>query len=299
MNRAYFSENKTDPTIDKSMQLNFHEQKQHAVPITIGSIRPLKNNIVRMKKAIFLLVISLVSVIAAFGADLQKQMQEGNTLCKKGQYDKAIATYEGIIKTGYTSADLYFNLGYTYFKAKNINKAILNFERAKLLAPSDKDITYNLEFARSFTVDKIEVLPEVFLVTWFKSLRNMLNLSNWTFLSIVFFLGTLILFLIFLLSQRITLKKAAFWTGIVVFIFWGWSFGCAYSHYNAQTNKNTAIVFTPIVNIKSTPAETGNNLFILHEGTKVEIIDKVDDWCEIKISSGGRGFIKISDLEII
>jgi tetratricopeptide (TPR) repeat protein len=252
-----------------------------------------------MKKFIILGIAILLSFATSYAADLQKLVREGNEYCKKSQYDKAIANYQSVIKEGFASSDLYFNLGYAYFKSKNINNAILYFEKAKLLAPSDKDISYNLEFARTFTVDKIEEIQEVFLVTWFKALRNLLSLSTWTILSIVLFAATLAFSLVFLLSRSINWKKTAFWTGTVTLIFTLWSLGCAYSHYSAQTSHNTAIVFTPMINIKSSPSDTGNNLFILHEGTKVEIMDTVGDWCEIKIASGGRGYIKLSDLEVI
>jgi tetratricopeptide (TPR) repeat protein len=252
-----------------------------------------------MKKIILLSITILFSLTQTYASDLQKLVKEGNEYCKKSQYDKAIASYQAVIKEGYASSDLYFNLGYSYFKSKNYTKAILYFEKAKILAPADKDITYNLEYARSFTIDKIEEIPEVFLVTWFKALRDQLSLNAWTILSILSFIVTIVFYLIFLLSKSIIWKKTAFWTGTITLIFTLWSLSSAYSHYSAQTNHNTAIVFNPMVNIKSSPSETGNNLFILHEGTKVEILDIVGEWGEIKISSGGRGFIKLSDLEVI
>lgn len=252
-----------------------------------------------MKKILFLNIVLLISIFTGYAADLNKLVRDANQFCKTNQFDKAINNYETILKNGYTSADVYYNLGYAYFKSKNTSKAILNFERAKLLDPSNTDIADNLEYARSFTVDKIDSIPEVFLIAWFKALRNLLSLNAWTVLTIVFFTITLTLFLIYLLTNQLHLKKIAFWTGTILIIFTIWSFSSAYSHYSDLTGKNTAIVFSPVVNIKSSPDETGNNLFILHEGTKVKIIDRVGDWCEIIISSGGRGFIKASDIEVI
>jgi tetratricopeptide (TPR) repeat protein len=252
-----------------------------------------------MKKIIIFLIIAVIPVFNLMAIDLQGTIKEGNNFYSKNEFDKAIEKYKEVLKEGYTSSALYFNLGNAYFKTKDINNAILYFERAKILAPSDKDINYNLELAKSFTVDKIEAIPEVFLLTWFHNLRDIFSLPTWTSLSILLFIITLIAFLGFLLSNKLSLKKISFWFGVVMLILTIWSFSSAYSHYTAQTSHNTAIVFSPTVNIKSSPAESGNNLFILHEGTKVEILDKVGEWSEIRIVSGARGFIKTSDLEII
>jgi tetratricopeptide (TPR) repeat protein len=209
-----------------------------------------------------------------------------------------------VLNAGYASVGLYYNLGNAYFKVHDIKSAILYYEKAKLLDPSDDDVEYNLELARSFTVDKIESMNELFFVTWLTALRNIMSANKWGILSIISFLVMLGAFLLYLLSRKIHLRKLGFTIGVVLFFVSVVSFSMAYQLHTAQTARNTAIIFTPAVTVKSTPAESGNNLFVLHEGSKVEILSEMRDiskvdWCEIRISDGNKGWIKKQDLEKI
>jgi tetratricopeptide (TPR) repeat protein len=248
-------------------------------------------------------VIIIISLIAIFihvkAIDPKALLNEANALYSKAQFDKAIEKYKEIVKAGYASSELYYNLGNSYFKTHEIKSAILYFEKAKLLDPSDKDIDFNLELARGSIVDKINAVPEVFFVTWMKWLRNQMSANGWAVFSIAAFLFSLMLFLLYLLSGKLYLKKTGFWMGVTMLFLAITSFVMGYQLKWAQQAKNSAIIFTPSVTLKSSPSESGNNLFILHEGTKVEILDDAGDWREIRIADGNRGWIKISDIETI
>jgi tetratricopeptide (TPR) repeat protein len=250
-------------------------------------------------RKIFIIISFIAAFIPVKAADPKALLNEGNALYSKAQFNKAIEKYKEIIKAGYVSSELYYNLGNSYFKTHEIKSAILYFEKARLLDPSDKDIDFNLELARSFIVDKINAVPEVFFVTWLKWLRNCMSANGWAIFSTATFLLFLSLFLLYLLSGKLFLKKLGFWMGVVMLLFALTSFVMGYQLKWAQQAKNSAIIFTPSVTLKSSPSESGNNLFILHEGTKVEILDEAGEWREIRIPDGNRGWIRNSEIETI
>lgn len=255
-------------------------------------------------KKLFVLFGCIVIFCNVKAIDPKAQINEAKDDYSKGNYQKTIEIYQSLLNDGYVSVELYYNLGNAYFKARNIKSAILNYEKAKLLDPSDDDIEYNLQLARSFTVDKIESMNELFFVTWFKSLQNTMSATKWGWLSIISFLITLGAFLLYLLSGKLQLRKLGFTLGIVCFVVAGISFTMGYELNRALTARNTAIIFTSAVTVKSTPAESGNNLFVLHEGSKVQILSEMRDiskvdWCEIRIADGNKGWIKKTDLETI
>lgn len=237
--------------------------------------------------------------INAIASDPQLLIKEANNHYSRNEFDEAIIKYHLVIDSGHISAGLYFNLGNAYYKTHNIKNAILFYERAKILDPGDKDIETNLELARSQTFDKIESIPEVFFVTWFKWLQNRFSKNLWAIISIISFIVSISFFLIYLLSRIVSMKKASFWVGIVILIISILSFIFGYQLDKIESAHNKAIIFSPTVVVKSSPSDTGTNLFIIHEGTKVEVLDKIGDWNEIKIADGSRGWIKESDREII
>ncbi len=242
-------------------------------------------------------VILLISNVNAI--DTRAIINQANSFYTRNEFDEAIKKYQQAISTGNVTAGLYFNLGNAYYKTHNIKNAILNYERARLLDPSDKDIIINLEMANSQTFDKIESIPDVFFITWFKWLENRLSKGKWALMSVSSFIICIILFLIFLLSRIMTIKVASFYLGIFVLVIAIASYIFGYQLNKNQITHNKAIIFTPTVVVKSSPSDTGNNLFIIHEGTKVELLDKIGNWNEIKISDGRRGWMLETDMQVI
>jgi tetratricopeptide (TPR) repeat protein len=236
------------------------------------------------------------SMSCLFGFQPDSLVRTGNDLYAKGQYYYAINVYEQIVDSGYESAELYFNLGNAYYKVNNIALAILNYERAKKMNPWDKDIKHNLAIANAHIVDKIDVIPELFLKNWITNIVNITSSDNWAIISITSFILFLVLFLIYLYSARVGIKKLAFWLGILIFLISVTSFYSSLKRRQFLTLKNTAIIISPTVTAKSSPAEWGVDLFVIHEGTRVIIVDSINVWNEIKISDGKRGWISKSDL---
>jgi tetratricopeptide (TPR) repeat protein len=231
-----------------------------------------------------------------FGFQPDTLVRTGNDLYAKGQYYYAINVYEQVVDSGYGSAELFFNLGNAYYKVNNIALAILNYERAKKMNPWDKDIKHNLAIANARIVDKIDVIPEFFLKSWIAKIVNITSSDYWAILSISAFILFLVLVLIYLFSSRIALKKLSFWLGILIFIISVTSFYSSLKRKQFLTSRNSAIIISPTVTAKSSPDEWGVDLFVIHEGTRVIVMDSIDMWNEIKISDGKRGWINRTDL---
>lgn len=244
-------------------------------------------------QALFFLSLQFTSICSSASNEQEfKLIEQGNQAYNQGLFDQAIANYEKVIQSGYSSSELYFNLGNAYFKINDIANAILFYERAKRLDPGNESIEFNLGLANSRTVDKIEQVPDLFLIKWWKSIIYTTSLDNWARISIVTFVLSLILIGIFLLSSIIFVRKICFYTGIVVFLLTVFSVFVSYQKYQYMQTSNEAIVFDPTVVMKSSPSEKGVDLFIVHEGTKIFIIDQVGDWYEAKIANGSVGWLK-------
>ncbi len=252
---------------------------------------------IKIRSFILLFFILLVTNVNA--TDPKILINEANSLYAKNDFDEAIKKYQLVLNSGHVTAGLYFNLGNAYYKTHNLKNAILFYERARLLDPADKDIELNLELAHSQTFDKIETIPDVFFVTWFKWLENRFSKDLWALISVISFIACISLFLIYLLSRIITIKVTSFYVGIIFLVISISSYIFGYQLNKIQLTHNKAIIFTPTVIVKSSPSDTGTNLFIIHEGTKVEIIDKIGNWSEIKIADGSRGWIMETDMQII
>ena len=243
----------------------------------------------------------LLLAMICFGGTSAKAVTKNNadTEYQKGNYQQAIRDYEEILKNG-ESAEIYFNLGNAYYRTDNITKAVLNYERARLLSPGDDDINFNLQFARSKTIDKITPESEMFFVTWYKSLVNFTSVDNWAKTGILCIVMALLLVLLYLFGPQLMLRKIGFFGGLAFFVIFLLSNLFAFQQKQALDNRTGAIIMTPSVNIKKTPAKNSADQFVLHEGTRVDIIDKgMTDWRCIRVGDGREGWIETKAIEEI
>ena len=246
---------------------------------------------------LFVFLLSPVSCLLTPASAVTKA--EADSAYVRGQYQQAISDYETLLEQG-TSADLYYNLGNAYYRTENIPQAILNYERALLLSPGDRDIRFNLQIARSKTFDKIVPESEMFFVTWYHELVNIMSVDGWARTAIVALALTIILLLVYLFADRLWLRKVGFFGGVALLIIFAASNLFAWQQKQDLLNRKGAIVFSPSVTVKSTPAANGTDLFILHEGTKVVIIDgSMKDWKEIRIADGKEGWIESKQIRVI
>ena len=216
-----------------------------------------------------------------------------------GNYQEAIKVYESLLKHG-ESAELYYNLGNAYYRTENITRAVLNYERALLLSPGDGDIRFNLQIARSKTIDKIVPESEMFFVTWYRSLVNIMSVDGWGRMALVSLALVIVLFLVYLFSARVWVQKVGFFGGGILLVVFVFSNFFALQQRQQLLNREGAIVVAPSVTVKSTPAQNGTDLFILHEGTKVVITDgSMKSWREIRLADGKKGWIESKKIELI
>ena len=243
----------------------------------------------------------LLLAMICFGGTSAKAVTKNNadTEYQKGNYQQAIRDYEEILKNG-ESAEIYFNLGNAYYRTDNITKAVLNYERARLLSPGDDDINFNLQFARSKTIDKITPQSEMFFITWYKSLVNFTSVDNWAKTGILCIVMALLLVLLYLFGPQLMLRKIGFFGGLAFFVIFLLSNLFAFQQKQALDNRTGAIIISPSVNIKKTPAKNSTDQFVLHEGTRVDIIDKgMTDWRCIRVGDGREGWIETKAIEEI
>ena len=243
----------------------------------------------------------LLLAMICFGSTSAKAVTKNNadTEYQKGNYQQAIRDYEEILKNG-ESAEIYFNLGNAYYRTDNITKAVLNYERARLLSPGDDDINFNLQFARSKTIDKITPESEMFFITWYKSLVNFTSVDNWAKTGILCIVMALLLVLLYLFGPQLMLRKIGFFGGLAFFVIFLLSNLFAFQQKQALDNRTGAIIISPSVNIKKTPAKNSADQFVLHEGTRVDIIDKgMTDWRCIRVGDGREGWIETKAIEEI
>ena len=224
---------------------------------------------------------------------------EADSAYIRGQYQQAIKDYEMLLKQG-ASADLYYNLGNAYYRSENITRAVLNYERALLLSPGDRDVRFNLQIARAKTIDKIVPESEMFFFTWYRSLVNLMSVDAWAWTALIALALLIVLLLVYLFSERIWLRKIGFFGGFVLLILFALSNLFAWQQKQDLLFRKGAIVISPSVTVKSTPAKNGTDLFILHEGTKVSITDgTMKGWMGIRIADGKEGWIESNMIEEI
>jgi tetratricopeptide (TPR) repeat protein len=208
--------------------------------------------------------------------------------------------YEQLIEEdGLRSPNLYFNLGNAYFKLTDYPSAILNYERARKISPSDEDVQFNLELTNSRIEDKIETMPVLFYKRWFLSLRNSADQNSWAVLFLLALFACGGFFIMFVQSGRSALKRLGFYGGLSTLIVSIFFLSLAFSMRKWQVYHQEAIVFAGSVSVKSSPVENGTGLFLLHAGTKVKIVDELGAWRRIRLADGNEGWMPAADLELI
>jgi len=245
------------------------------------------------------LIILVLTVSGLFAQSVDNLMADANKSYTDGKFDEAAKAYESILSKGYRSDIIYFNLGNAYYKSKNIPAAILSYERANLLNPGDEYINFNLDLVKTFTVDRIEPLPEFFMITFYKKIRQFMSTNGWAYTGIFFLAISLVLAYFFWFSFSPNLKRITFSVGILTVLFTILSFTFSAQQKNNIQNHNFGVLFPSVIAVKSSPSESGKDLFVLHAGTKVKIIDSVGDWLEVRIADGNQGWILKETVERI
>lgn len=218
----------------------------------------------------------------------------------EGRWNDSVNEYEQIGSMGLESAALYCNTGNAYYKSGNLPKAILNYERALKLDPSYEDARYNLEYLGGMIQDKIDPVPAFILAVWAQEIGHLMDSDGWAVAFLVFLALTMAMLLLFLLAPSVAGRKTGFAVGIVSIVFAVVSLSYSLWQKNAYEKHDAAVVMMPVASVKSSPsAESSQNLFVLHQGTKVHVLDQVGSWYNIELADGRQGWIRASDIEAI
>lgn len=238
------------------------------------------------------------SINVADNVGPQELFSLANTAYKENDFEKSAELYEKILLQGMESAEVYFNLGNAYFKTGNIPSAILYYEKAKKLNPGNEDITSNLRMANLKTIDKVESKPEMMLTTWWEELLNSYTVDEWGKMSIYLSFISLFVMLGFILFRGL-IRKISFFTSVGIFVLSMVFFFMGFQQKSLQTSENYGIIFSPTVTVKSSPENDGTRLFVIHEGTKVKVISEFEDWTEITLMNGSKGWVKSDTFKTI
>jgi tetratricopeptide (TPR) repeat protein len=243
--------------------------------------------------------LSLVIAGISSADEAAQRFEQANQLYLQAKYPDAVAQYEKIVQSGFESGELYFNLGNAYYKSGNIQKAILNYERARQLLPRDEDVQFNLQLANLQVVDKIDAVPRLFVYRWVDSMLALFSLSTMGWIVYSFFILTLAAFAFFLYARTYTQKKLSMFAGLV----FSTALILTMIGYGVQSYKESntefAIVMSDVANIKAAPDSKGNDLFVLHKGLRVQVLDSVNHWRKIRLADGKVGWIPEDDCESI
>ncbi|MBQ4352494.1 MAG: BatD family protein [Prevotella sp.] len=224
---------------------------------------------------------------------------DGDNEYSRGNYQQAIRDYEELLKQT-KSADLYYNLGNAYYRTDNITRAVLAYERALLLSPGDDDIRFNLQMARSKTIDKITPRSEMFFVTWYRALVNITSVDGWADIAVVSMIAALILALVYLFASRMLFRKIGFFGGVAMLTLFLLCNLFAWHQHAILTERTGAIIVSSSATLKATPTQQAKDNGVLHEGTRVDIIDDtMRDWKCVRLADGREGWLQSNKIEKI
>ncbi|HOO42870.1 MAG TPA: tetratricopeptide repeat protein [Bacteroidales bacterium] len=253
-----------------------------------------------MKKILFLIVFGLVSSFTAEAREIPDSLwNEANAFYAGEQYQDALDRYLEIENSGVESADLYYNIGNTYFKMRYMAYAVLYYEKALRLSPNDPDIAYNLEIAREQCIDRIEPVPTFFVADWIRESHQIMSSDKWAVLSVGILLLAILFFMLFLFARGVRFRKAAFILSLVIFLFALTTTVFAWQAKNQATRKDIAIVLAAVSPVKAAPDIQGKDLLVIHEGTRVRVLEEMGSWARIELEDGRQGWVALNEIVFV
>lgn len=228
-----------------------------------------------------------------------QSFEQGCKAYEQGNYKEAVSQWEGVLKDGKESGEVFYNLGNAYYRVGDMAHAVLNYERAHRLMPRDKDTKENLALAYSKIEDKIAKMPQLFVSRWWQALVHAFGIRGWMWVCIVFLALVCVAAAVFFLSHGVAMRKASLATGgVLLFLLIIFSFAATNLSRDVSLHSE-AIVMSPATVVKSSPDSGGLDKMVLHEGTKVWIEDEAEGWKKIRISDGNTGWLPKKDIEVI
>lgn len=220
------------------------------------------------------------------------RMDEANTFYREGSYEQAIEIYKSLVKKGYLGVSLFYNLGNSYYRVGKLGYAVLYYEKALKISPSDEDVKHNLNFIHLGTVDRIQPLPEFFLFDWWESLLDSFSSNGWAYIVFFFYLLMLINIGAYFFAGSVKQQKIFFFSGIAAFLILTFCISMLVVKSNRDATLISGVIVEQVVTVKSSPDPQSTDSFVIHEGLKVNLEDKLDNWVKIRLADGKVGWIE-------
>lgn len=253
-----------------------------------------------MKKYVNQIVLIIFFILSSFtNADVKSLMQKGNEYYKNNQYQFAIDEYNKLVKQGYEGTSLYYNLGNAHYRLGKVGYAILYYEKALKFSASDEDVKHNLVLAKLNIKDKVDELPPFFIFNIWEGLLASFTVSGWTIIVYISFISLLVFIVAYIFSKSSTQQRISFFTGITFSVLLFFSIILLIVKMHKEYNIKDGIIVDNVITVKSSPDNSSKDEFIIHEGLKVRLEDKVDDWIKIRLTDGKIGWITEKSLGII
>ncbi|UNY99969.1 tetratricopeptide repeat protein [Zhouia spongiae] len=251
-----------------------------------------------MKKIINILILC-ISLFSFSQNENEQLFEKAVQFYNDGKYQEAINIYQKIVNNGYHSSSVYYNIGNAYYKLNEVAPSIYYYEKALLLSPADNDIKNNLQYAQNMTIDALETIPKSAISKLADSTLGFFSSKAWSIIAVILMTLFTAFFLIYYFASSRRQKKLFFVTSIICLLFSVISVSAAYHQYVSDKKDNPAIIFTEETVIKSEPNNRSNDVFTLHEGAKVNVLETLGDWNKIRIPDGKTGWIPKNDLKLI
>lgn len=246
-----------------------------------------------------MLLLLCVLLITSSKADIDSSMLKGSELYRANKFQSAIEEYNSLVSKGYQGVSLYYNLGNAHYRLGNIGYAILYYEKALKISPDDEDVRHNLTLAKVNLKDKVDTLPPFFIFNIWESLLAAFSVSGWTIVAYVLFLLVLTALVSYFFSRRISQQRFSFFSGITLLVMLIICIAILTVRMNKEFNIKYGIIVKPTVIVKSSPDESSKDEFKIHEGLKVLLEDKVENWVKIRLDDGKLGWIPEKMIGII
>lgn len=259
-------------------------------------LRICENNFLKFN---FLILIIVLVSFASFGQSVEDSMQIAGEFYRNSQFNDAIEIYNRLINEGYEGTPLYYNLANSYYRIGELGKAILNYERALKLSPSDEDVKHNLAFANLSTVDRIQPLPTFFLFEWWESILASITMNGWTYLAYFFFLVLVAVSVVYFFAKTIFQQKLILFSGLGILAVFMIIVSLLIVKINREENVISGVVIEQSVTVKSSPDEQSTDAFVIHEGLKVNLEENLDNWVKIRLADGKVGWVENDAVEKI
>ena len=249
-----------------------------------------------MKNILFLL---LLIAYSSSGQNADSLFVSANELYRNGAYEEAIKKYTEIETLDAISSELYLNMGNAHYKLNKVGPTIFYYEKALKLDPLNTDVKNNLIFAQRLALDNIKEVPKTIFQKFNSTYLQKLSYNEWAIVVVLFSFLTALFFLLFYFSYSPTKKRIYFTTSILSFIIFIFTVFITYNQYKQTKNKKEAIVFAEKTEVRSAPTLNAEEIFTLHEGTKVMVLDTLDNWKKIKIADGKEGWIIANEIKLL